>query len=576
MEKVENSLEAWCKSNNFPYSVALNFDAGIETLDDLKTISKKDLEYVCDLLNLNDTKKTEFMKAVLGLSSQTLMTWCNKNGFGRFDDALAAQNFSSPLEFTNLAESELDKVAANAGLIVLFRKKFLNAVKALQDLKKWCDSHYLTKCADMLLEYGFSSLAQLVEINDEDLNKLVVDINKKFGLGQKFSFAVRGLRNKRSEEEKCDNNMSVCPGKSRDSLRKSEHDSKEENVRSANSFCCEKQLLPSQIDQQLRQKGFEDPADLQKLCYDHHSNILCDPMNLNGNMNKKFQKSVGTLASRKQEAMIEKTITAIVLGMTGAGKSSLINLFYAWSKNIQKVEDIKKVLIPTKYLPGIGKHSEFSHTDQSKSQTKKCNIYKFDLVYESTIYHLQFMDTPGLGDVEGIKSDDDHVQNILDTVSTTPELNAIILMINGSDARVSHRLLYVMAKVIGIIPNVCQENLLVLLSNVYMKPNLDVKHLFKMKIPAEHIFYMNNEVFSIDAKNELNPTLMEVNFLYDQLKLKLKNFLDVGSTMRISDTSGFRKLKVQRDEFKNAIRLLQKSCEDLNGKKKYLVVILQI
>jgi len=110
----------------------------------------------------------------------------------------------------------------------------------------------------------------------------------------------------------------------------------------------------------------------------------------------------------------------------------------------------------------------------------------------------------------------------LDTVSKTPELNAIVLMVNGSEPRISYRLQYVITKIIGIIPNVCQDNLIVLLSNVTLKPNLDVPDLLERDIPAKHIFYMNNEIFSIDIQNEEEPTLNQANFIYGELKNKLK------------------------------------------------------
>jgi len=78
---------------------------------------------------------------------------------------------------------------------------------------------------------------------------------------------------------------------------------------------------------------------------------------------------------------------------------------------------------------------------------------------------------------------------------------------------------------------------------------------------------MNNEVFSIDAKNELEPTLREANRLYGDLKQKLKAFLDVAITMKVSDTRGFREIKQQRDKFRNKLTMLQRKCESLHKKK---------
>jgi hypothetical protein len=54
------------------------------------------------------------------------------------------------------------------------------------------------------------------------------------------------------------------------------------------------------------------------------------------------------------------------------------------------------------------------------------------------------MDTPGLGDTRGIDQDDKNIDNILQTITMTPELNAIVIMMNGTDGRLSERILYVL------------------------------------------------------------------------------------------------------------------------------------
>jgi hypothetical protein len=76
------------------------------------------------------------------------------------------------------------------------------------------------------------------------------------------------------------------------------------------------------------------------------------------------------------------------------------------------------------------------------------------------------MDTPGLGDTNGHKQDDDNVDNILKTVSNTPDLNSIVIMMNGTDPRITNRVQYVIQKIKGILPNVVKDNLVILMSNV--------------------------------------------------------------------------------------------------------------
>lgn len=87
------------------------------------------------------------------------------------------------------------------------------------------------------------------------------------------------------------------------------------------------------------------------------------------------------------------------------------------------------------------------------------------------------MDTPGLEDSRGLEQDEKNIDSILKTASKTPELNAIIIVINGTNPRITGRVKYVVQKLKGIIPNVIKENLLILQSNVACKTNPPINDL---------------------------------------------------------------------------------------------------
>ena len=118
----------------------------------------------------------------------------------------------------------------------------------------------------------------------------------------------------------------------------------------------------------------------------------------------------------KKGPVAKKSVRIIVIGMTGAGKSSFINFCYVWGKGIARVQDITDTLIPTKFFPGRNDSDQterLNAKNQSKSQTLSSKIYKFDLEFGENSYELYFMDTPGLGDTRGIEQDDKNVENIL-------------------------------------------------------------------------------------------------------------------------------------------------------------------
>jgi len=199
----DTTLSTWCENNNFNFFHTLKYDAEIQTLEDLKKFSNEKLEVVCVALELSDVMKTKFMDAVWLLSNSNFINWCADNGLCNFTDSFKTQSFNDPWQFMNLTESELDNVIIAAGIKFGFKKKFLEAVKALRNIKNWCDSNELSKCMNILIEYGFNDPMDLAEINDDELREIVAIIDSKFRVGEIFSVAVESM--KKSKSDRLDN-----------------------------------------------------------------------------------------------------------------------------------------------------------------------------------------------------------------------------------------------------------------------------------------------------------------------------------------------------------------------------------
>ena len=86
-------------------------------------------------------------------------------------------------------------------------------------------------------------------------------------------------------------------------------------------------------------------------------------------------------------------IYALILGETGAGKSSLVNLFHFWANERSYTTNDQ---IDFSKATNILKKSAEAGGSQAKSQTKAVTCYTFKLQKDAIEYHLYLVDTPGI------------------------------------------------------------------------------------------------------------------------------------------------------------------------------------
>lgn len=137
-------------------------------------------------------------------------------------------------------------------------------------------------------------------------------------------------------------------------------------------------------------------------------------------------------------------VNILILGETGVGKSSYINMF----ANLVTYKDIDDALdggpitlISNKFsltddqlnttMINNGQASKDEDTSVGVSCTQYCKVYR--LVIGDKVIRL--IDTPGIGDTRGILSDEENMNHVLDTLSTLDHLNGIIILLKPNDSR---------------------------------------------------------------------------------------------------------------------------------------------
>lgn len=195
----------------------------------------------------------------------------------------------------------------------------------------------------------------------------------------------------------------------------------------------------------------------------------------------------------------------LVMGQTGSGKSTFLNmaanyLLYGSFGRSPEQQKMLKVIIPTKFLkvtePGFS-NSEFNVKNQGKSQTSEPTAYRLGLHDR----YITFIDTPGMGDTEGLHRDEKNLDKILKKAAKSGELAGIILFFNGAETRDNTTKEYTFSKLIGSIPDVALKNMIVVLTNVRKDScNFPLDKVLNLGVTADRIFYMQNSVLASDPE----------------------------------------------------------------------------
>ncbi|KAN0045553.1 hypothetical protein ACTA71_005931 [Dictyostelium dimigraforme] len=200
--------------------------------------------------------------------------------------------------------------------------------------------------------------------------------------------------------------------------------------------------------------------------------------------------------------LISKPVKNVFLmGETGSGKSSFINLItnYCRKGELRKL----KISIPTKFHRATEEFnsSENDITDSKTSKTTQCMCYTFDM----GDFILNIIDSPGLNDTRGPQQDEANIQLILKTIADLGEISAIVIIVNGTTARLTVNLNHVLVRIKGNLPDSVVKSLCFVLTNCWdYDSNFDLSSLQEfLKPDNSNVFYVNNSIFSS------NPTTLK-------------------------------------------------------------------
>ena len=142
-------------------------------------------------------------------------------------------------------------------------------------------------------------------------------------------------------------------------------------------------------------------------------------------------------------------ISLLLLGETGAGKSTLINSIsnYFNYPNFKEAQNEKiDILIPVflnapESINGSGQNRNKLH-GEIKCATQYGKVYRFPIKMDDKTFDLRLIDTPGIEYRRGMEQNNLILDNILAYLESQGKLHAICLVLKANQTRITNSVEY--------------------------------------------------------------------------------------------------------------------------------------
>ena len=238
----------------------------------------------------------------------------------------------------------------------------------------------------------------------------------------------------------------------------------------------------------------------------------------------------------------------MVIGATGAGKTTLINGMANYIMGVHWEDDFRFKLI-----------AEKTSQDQSRSQTMNITAYTFYKDNSSLKYTLTVIDTPGFGDTEGLDRDKYIVSQIKELFSIVgaegiDQLHGIGFVTQAPLARLTPTQRYVFDSILSIFGKDVAGNifLMITFADGMRPPVLDA--VKAANVPSKAFFKFNNSaLFAAKASQD-----DEFDSMFWKMGVKsFDEFFSRFSTAKAQSLQQTREVMHERDKLEIAVQGLQ-------------------
>jgi hypothetical protein len=265
------------------------------------------------------------------------------------------------------------------------------------------------------------------------------------------------------------------------------------------------------------------------------------------------------------------TLTILVVGETGVGKTAFLNLII----NILEGQD------PATYRDMYSIANEEGGSKMG-SQTREALVYEFSSLNG---VRVRFVDTPGLADTRGMLHDEQHKASIARTIqNSVPMIDGVLILANGTTERLQVATDYAVTTLASIFPRSIAENIAIIFTNVSnpMSFNFQIESL-PISLRNSKLYLLDNPIALMKRYHELErrplngvalPTLLKtVDDAHGNAVKMLFEFFGWLDQCRVQPTTAILELYNSACDIERRIQNALARVNVLSEKKRDVVAI---